>query len=421
MFRASQSGPGVGHDPLGLEREAVIGRAACQLSCQQRADLPAACPRLPPAGGCGGQSVQGAADVSLDTDLDVVAGINFRGEPAQVQDPLVPARVDPGRVELLQLIAGADDYVRLIESEVNVVMPHEPHRAKGIRVVIGEDPLAVEGGCHRQAQLLGEAPHSARRAGPGGPVAGEHDRLPRAAEHRRSPLDLPCRRLVRPGDVEVERSQPLRHAHGLDVLGHGQIDRAGTFGLRELERLADHLRDRARGQDHVRPLGHRREHRHQIDALVGLLVDPVQADLCRQSHYRRTVRRRICRAQEQVDRARSQGRRAHPGAPSQAAVDLGHERRRLLVAHQHIPDRRAGQGVSETDVLLARDTEHDGDALTLQTAHKQIRNAKLLGHHRSLPPDSSGLAGSVARCWRRGGYLRDPERVRALPNRGGCG
>ena len=235
-------------------------------------------------------------------------------------------------------------------------------------------------------------------------MTSQHDRLPGAAQHRRGPLDLRCRRLVRPGDIDVEGSKPLRHAHGLDVLGHGQIDRAGTFGLRQLERLADHLRDRARGQHHVRPLGYRREHRHQIDALVGLLVDPVQADLCRQSHYRRTVRRRICRAQEQVDRARSQGRRAHPGAPTQATVDLGHERRRLLVAHQHIPDRRAGQGVSETDVLFARDTEHDGDALTLQAAHKQVRDTKLLGHHPSLPPDSFGLARSVARCWCQGGY-----------------
>ena len=280
MFRASQGSPGVGHDPLGLEREAVIGSAARQLVGQQRADLLAAGPGLPPASGRGGQSVQGRADVGLDTDLDIVAGINLGREPAQMQDPLVPARVDPRRVELLQLIADADDYVRRIESKVDVIMPHEPHRAQGVRVVVGEHALAVEGGCHRQAQLLREAPQSARRPGPGGPMTSQHDRSPGAAQHRRGPLDLRCRRLVRPRDIDVEGSKPLRHAHSLDVLGNSQIDRAGTFGLRQLERLADHLRDRARGQYHVRPLGHRREHRHQIDALVGLLVDPVQADLC---------------------------------------------------------------------------------------------------------------------------------------------
>jgi hypothetical protein len=48
--------------------------------------------------------VQGRADAGLDTDLDVVAGIKLGREPAQMQDPLGPARVDPRRVELLQLI-----------------------------------------------------------------------------------------------------------------------------------------------------------------------------------------------------------------------------------------------------------------------------------------------------------------------------
>ena len=231
-----------------------------------------------------------------------------------MHDPLVPARVDPRRVELLQLIADADDHVRLIESEIDIVMPHEPHRAQCVPVVVGEHALAVEGGRHRQAQLLGKAPQRAR-PGPGSPVTSQHDRLTGAVQHRRG------RSICEPdgssgrGDVEVEGSKPLRRAHGLDVLGHGQVDGAGTFGLGQLERLADHLRDRARGQHHVRPLGHRREHRHQIDALVGLFVDQVQAGLRRQGHHRRTVRRGVCRAEQQVDRAQAQGRRAHPARP----------------------------------------------------------------------------------------------------------
>ena len=265
-------------------------------------------------------------------------------------------------------------------------MSHEPHRAEGVRVVIGEHALAVEGGRHRQAQLLGKAPQRTGRACPGGPVAGQHDRAPGSVKHRRGPLDLRCRRHVRPGNVDVERSQP-RRAHGLDILGHGQVDRPGTLGLRQLERLADHLRHRTRGQDHIRPLGHRREHRHQVDALVRLLVDPVQANLRRQRHHRRAVRGGIGRAQQQVDRTRAQRRRAHPGAAGQPAVDLGHKRRRLLMTHQHIPDRRADQGVSEADVFLTGDAEYDGDALPLQAAHQQIRDARLYHGH---PPEPTG-------------------------------
>ena len=57
-----------------------------------------------------------------------------------------------------------------------------------------------------------------------------------------------------------------------------------------------------------------------------------------------------------------------PGAPGQAAEDLGHERRRLLVADQDITDGRPGQGVGEVDVLLTGDAEHARDALVLEAA-----------------------------------------------------
>ena len=58
-----------------------------------------------------------------------------------------------------------------------------------------------------------------------------------------------------------------------------------------------------------------------------------------------------------VDGARAEGRRAHTGTAGEAAEDLRHERRRLFVADQDVPDGRPGQGVSEVDVLLARDAE----------------------------------------------------------------
>jgi hypothetical protein len=59
------------------------------------------------------------------------------------------------------------------------------------------------------------------------------------------------------------------------------------------------------------------------------------------------------------------------------------------MAHQRVPDRRPGQGVDELDILLSRNAENGGDALPFQAAHKQIRDTKLLGHHESLPRDST--------------------------------
>ena len=43
----------------------------------------------------------------------------------------------------------------------------------------------------------------------------------------------------------------------------------------------------------------------------------------------------------------SPNRRPSAGQPT---VDLGHERRRLLMTDQHVPDRRASQRVGEADV-----------------------------------------------------------------------
>ena len=321
-----------------------------------------------------GQRVQAAADVGVQPDGHVVVRVHLGGKPVQVDDLLVAARVDPGRVELLQLVADGDDQVGAVEAEVDVVVPHEPHRAQRQRVVVGEHALAVEGGRHRDAQRLGEAAQGRARPGPRGAVAGQHDRAGRRAQQRRRPLDLPAGRLVRPRHVHRQRLALRRGL--LHVLRDGQVDRPRPLGLGQLERLADHLRHRA-GRRHQRgPLGDRREHRHQVHALVRLLEAAVHADLRRQRDQRRGVGGRVGGAEQQVDRAGAERGRAHPGAAGQPAVDLGHERRALLVPGQHVPDRGPGDGVHQPDVLLARDAEDVRDALVLQALDDQGGGAR---------------------------------------------
>ena len=74
-------------------------------------------------------------------------------------------------------------------------------------------------------------------------------------------------------------------------------------------------------------------------------------------------------------------RRAHAGASGDSAEDLGHERCGLLVADQHVADRRAGKGIGEVDVLLAGDAEHAGDALVLEATHEEVSDSSLLASH----------------------------------------
>ena len=110
-------------------------------------------------------------DFRVQSDSDVVVRIDFGGEPVQMNDLGVAARVDSDRVELLQLIPDGDDQVGLVEAEVDVVVAHEPDRPQGQRVIVGEHALPVEGGRHGDVQGLGEADQRLAGAGPGGAVA----------------------------------------------------------------------------------------------------------------------------------------------------------------------------------------------------------------------------------------------------------
>jgi hypothetical protein len=125
---------------------------------------------------------------------------------------------------------------------------------------------------------------------------------------------------------------------GIDVLGHGQVDGRRAFGLGELERFADHLRYGPRGRDTGGPPGDRREHRHQVDVLVRLFVLAVLTDLGGDRDQGCAVGGRVGDAQLHVDRPGAQRGRHHRRPPGDPPVHLGHERRRLLVSGEHIPD-----------------------------------------------------------------------------------
>ncbi len=99
-------------------------------------------------------------------------------------------------------------------------------------------------------------------------------------------------------------------------------------------------------------------------------------DLGGERDHRRRVRGRVGDAEQQVDRAGAERRRAHAGLAGQPAVDLGHERGRLLVADEHVADRGRRQRLDEMDVLLAGNPEHVRDALVLEAPDDQLRDGR---------------------------------------------
>jgi hypothetical protein len=286
-----------------------------------------------------GERGQRLGDVGFDVNTDLVVGVHVLGEAVHVHDLLVAVRVDALGGELLQFVADADDQVGLVEGEVLVVVAHEADHAQGVGVAVGDDALAREGGRDRQVEALGEGHQFLGSAGAGDAVAGQHDRVAGFSEALDRALDLAG---VRAGMVDGPRVERCLVAGGrlaFDVLGQGQVDRAGPFALGDVERLAEHLGDGCGRKDLRRPFGHRPVDRDQVDALVGFLKDAVQADMGCECHQRGTVGGGIGHAEQQVQRPRAQRGSAHAGPAGQSAVYVGHEGGAPLVAYEDEADR----------------------------------------------------------------------------------
>lgn len=190
----------------------------------------------------------------------------------QVDDALVPVRIDLQRVELLDLVPHADQHVCRVEAEVGVVVAHKAHSTQCVRVVVREDALSVEGGRHRYVQPFGKSQQGRGSACPGSTMTGEHHRMLRRCDDLSGAGDLRRRRRIRVDRIDLQGSEGCPGARGLDVLRDGEEHRPGTLALRGLERLAHHLGNRFGTLHPRRPLGDRGEHGHQVDDLVGLHV-----------------------------------------------------------------------------------------------------------------------------------------------------
>ena len=136
------------------------------------------------------RAVQGGGNVPLHVHRDVVIGIHHGRKAVQVNDLLVSLGVDPHRGKFLQFIAHADNHIRLIEAEIDIIVHHETHGPQGVRVIVRKDALAVEGRGHRNLQPFGETDQGllglvARR-----PVSGQDDGALGRLQHRGGLGDL---------------------------------------------------------------------------------------------------------------------------------------------------------------------------------------------------------------------------------------
>ena len=313
---------------------------------------------------------EGIRDVGLDVEHHRVVAVDLGRLEVDVDDPGRPVVVPEARCVLDEVVADAHHEVRRVERHVDVVAALKAHGEQAVRVRHRHRPLAHEGVDDADPGLVGEAPELAGGTLADGPVPGEDERALRL----RDEVDGALHHLVvgaRPPRLDRGHRRLVALFLG-NVLGKLDEGRARLLRLRRLERLAHHLRHRARVPNRVRPLGDRPEHGDRVHVLVALLVQAPGAPLPDDAHQRRAVHVGVGDPGDEVRRPRPQGAEADPRLAGEAPVRVRGEGGGLLVPAEHEPDAAVHEREHHVRVLLARHAEDVGDALRFQAADKEV-------------------------------------------------
>ena len=194
------------------------------------------------------------------------------------------------------------------------------------------------------------------------------------------------------GEVGTPRGErhgrrPVRRERGGgDVLRQLDVRRPGLLQRRDPEGLAHDLGDELGLPDARVPLRDGLEHPHDVDDLVRLLVELGGRGLPGDRDHRRAVQECVRHARDEVRRAGTERPHRDCGAAGQSPVDVGHERRALLVAGRDVPDTLVvRERVEDVHRLLTGHGEDVLAALGGQAVHEEVGGATgraRCGRHR---------------------------------------
>ena len=223
--------------------------------------------------------------------------------------------------------------------------------------------LAHERDGDRDVEPAGERPELGSRVSSQDSVAGQDERPLGGGDQVGGVRDRLIGRLGKVGPTWHERPRVVGDGRGGEVLRQLDVSRARLLEGRDTEGLPDDLRDRLDPFDMGVPLGDGLDHPDDVDDLMGLLVELVRARLAGDRDHRGAVEVGVRDAGHEVRRARAERRHRDRRATRQAAVDVGHEGRALLVARRDVSWRvalvlrRRPQGVEDVHRLLTGDGE----------------------------------------------------------------
>src|SRR5712691_888278 len=144
-------------------------------------------------------------------------------------------------------------------------------------MVVGKDSLPHESRRDRHVKTFGETNQRFASVTAHCAVSCKQDGPLRSLQYFRGARYLSRRGRSIAYNIDLERMMTWGHGHFFDIFWQCKIDGAWTFGLRQLERFSNHLRNSFRSRDELSPLCNGLEHADEVDYLVRFLVYPVQA------------------------------------------------------------------------------------------------------------------------------------------------
>ncbi len=292
------------------------------------------------------------------------------GKIADMQDPR-SARAHQERRLLHRIVADRDDQIGPLDRIVDIVALRQRGGSHVEPGSAGDGALAHLRIEERDLQALHEIRQGVRQA-----------RAARArAKHHQGALgieDQSGRSVQRRGRGDRLRDRVGRHRRDLgrllcrDVLRQFEMHRAWPLLLRDPKSLAHDRRDRRRADDLMRHLGQRCQRRNDVDDLKPRLLPAQNAFLASYHDHRHRAEQGVGGARRQIERARTQRRKANTSLARQPPQCGCHERRRLFVAGHHQFDRRATQGFDDVEIFFPRDPEDLLYTLALQCRYEQI-------------------------------------------------
>ena len=158
-----------------------------------------------------------------------------------------------------------------------------------------------------------------------------------------------------------------------DVDEHG----ARAAGRRDVERLADRLRDVLRGRDEEVVLGDGHRDAGGVALLERVGADRRGRHLTGDHDHRDRIHHRVAQRRDDVGRRRAARHHRHARPTGGVGETLGHVPGALLVAHEDVADRRVEDRVVDGKDRAARQSEDDLDTLELEGLDQRLSSVEL--------------------------------------------